>query len=112
MGAAGTFASAAPANAPLPLYEFIGVYTGGTSDTSPLTIAFATYNSVFAARVTALGTAPIPFVYVIQALANVTAGALTCSTIGLVFTFTSSGSALSGFIATMGAMIPSTKFQP
>jgi hypothetical protein len=105
-GAAGTFASSAPANAPLPQYTFIGVYTGGSSDTSPLNIPFATYNATFATRCN--GVAPIPNVYVVQTLGNVTAIGVTCTATNLVLTFTSSGSALSGFVATLGAIIPNT----
>ena len=106
MGAAGTFAAANPPNAPLPQYTFRGVYTGGTSDTSPLSIPFATYNATFALRCN--GVAPIPDVYVVQTLGNVTAIGVTCTATNLVLTFTSSGSALSGFVASLGAFIPNT----
>ena len=109
-GAAGTFSLKAPANAPLPQYTFLGVFTGGTSDTSPLSITFSTYNATFATRCN--GVAPIPYLYLVQVLANVTAMAITCTSSALVLTFTSSGSALSGFIATLGATIPNTNTQP
>ena len=105
-GAAGTFAASNPPNAPLPQYTFLGVYTGGTSDTSPLNIPFATYNATFATRCN--GVAPIPNVYVVQTLGNVTAIGVTCTATNLVLTFTSSGSALLGFVATLGAIIPNT----
>lgn len=109
-GAAGSFSLSAPANTPLPQYTLLGVYTGGSSDTSPLNIPFATYNATFAARCN--GVAPIPTNYVVQTLGNVTAMGFTCTATNLVLTFTSSGSGLLGFVATLGAEIPNTISQP
>ncbi len=109
-GAAGTFALESPTNAPLPQYTFLGVYTGGSSDTSPLDIPFATYNPTFAARCN--GVAPIPNVFVVQAVGNTETMAPTCTATNFVLTFTTSGSGLAGFVATIGATIPNTVVQP
>ncbi|MGA2394464.1 MAG: hypothetical protein ABSH03_14080, partial [Candidatus Lustribacter sp.] len=54
IGAAGAFVRTVPLNAPLPIYSVLGVYTGGSSDTSPLSIALPT---AFAALCGSLGTA-------------------------------------------------------
>lgn len=110
LAAAGTFALSRAANKPLPQYTFLGVYTGGSSDTSPLNILFSTYNATFAARCN--GVAPVPNVYVVQTIGNVTAMATTCSATNFILTFTTSGSGLLNFVATIGATIPNTGDQP
>ena len=113
-GAAGVFTLERPADAPLPQYTFVGVYVGGTSDTSPLDIPFATYNTAFADRVMALGVAPIPDVFVAQALGTgVSAVTLTASTTNLILTFTlGEGDNFGGYTATIGCTIPNTPAQP
>jgi hypothetical protein len=110
MGAAGSFARTVPLNAPLPIYSVLGVYTGGSSDTSPTSIALPT---AFAALCVALGIAPTPTVLVVQAIGNVTAGPfLTATNANLVLTYTTSGSGLTGFVATVGCQVPNTLNQP
>ncbi len=109
-GAAGTFSLKNQADKPLPQYTFLGVYTGGSSDTSPLDIPFASYNAAFASRCN--GVAPIPYLYLVQTIGNVETMAVTCTATNLVLTFTTSGSGLSSFVATLGATIPNTVTQP
>ncbi len=94
----------------MPQYTFLGVYTGGSSDTSPLDIPFASYNAAFASRCN--GVAPIPYLYLVQTIGNVETMAVTCTATNLVLTFTTSGSGLSSFVATLGATIPNTVTQP
>lgn len=110
-GGAGSFAASLPPNAPLPQYTFRGVYTGGSTDTSPMDFPFATYNAVFAARCN--GNAPIPDVLVVQAPGTgVSALGLTCSATNLILTFTlGGGDTPAGFVATLGCFIPNTVTQ-
>ena len=110
MGAAGAFVRTVAPNEPLPIYTVKGVYTGGSSDASPLNIPLPT---AFAALCVALAITPIPDVLVVQAIGNVTAGPfLTATNANLVLTFTTSGSGLSTFIATIGCSVPNTRSQP
>ncbi len=111
MGAAGSFANTAALNQPAPQYTFRGVYTGGSSDTSPLTIPFP---SAFAALAAALSTAwtrtvvPICDVFVINALGSITVIAASVTNSGYVLTFTG---ALTSAVLTIGATIPNTRTQ-
>jgi hypothetical protein len=114
IGAAGTFANTAAFDTAPPQYTFRGVYTGGSSDTSPTDIPFPT---AFASLAAALATAwtrttvPICDVFTINAQGNVTAIQPSVSNANYILTYTTSGSGLSGFIATIGATIPNTVTQ-
>jgi hypothetical protein len=108
LGAAGSFARTIPTNGPLPVYSVLGVYTGGSSDTSPLSIALPT---AFAALCAALGITPIPTVLVVQAIGAITAGpSLTCTNAAFVLTFT--GASLTGTVLTIGCQVPNSLNQP
>jgi hypothetical protein len=97
LGAAGSFARTIPTNGPLPVYSVLGVYTGGSSDTSPLCVA--------------LGITPIPTVLVVQAIGAITAGpSLTCTNAAFVLTFT--GASLTGTVLTIGCQVPNSLNQP
>lgn len=113
IGAAGTFAQVSNAAlAPAPIYTLRGTYTGGTSDTSPLAIAFpAAFAATAAALAAKYGVATAAYVDVFNysAIGNVTAYAITCTNAQFTLTFTSSGSALSGFVCNLGATIINTE---
>jgi hypothetical protein len=114
IGAAGTFANTAAFDTAPPQYTFRGVYTGGSSDTSPLSIPFPTAFAALAAGLSTLWTrtvVPICDVFTINAQGNALTAVPSCTNANYVLTFTTSGAGLTNFIATIGATIPNTVTQ-
>lgn len=114
IGAAGTFANTAAFDAPAPQYTFRGVYTGGSSDTSPLNIPFPTAFAALAAGLSTLWTrtiVPICDVFTINVQGNALTAVPSCTNANYVITFTTSGAGLTNFVATVGATIPNTVTQ-
>jgi hypothetical protein len=113
IGAAGTFANTAALNT-VPQYTFRGVYTGGSSDTSPLSIPYPTAFAALAAGLSTLWTrtiVPICDVFTINVQGNALTAVPSCTNSNYVITFTTSGSGLTNFVATIGATIPNTVTQ-
>ncbi len=117
IGAAGSFANSAPANTPAPRYTMRGVYTGGSSDTSPVLIPYPAGFSV--APGGGLTATPFPDVLVVQAwgtgvsLPFLTASEIGAETPGLSLGFTlGEDDTLLDFVATVGCTISNTLSQP